>query len=602
MSNLEEFKIDNIKTSWDLEKYFYSSLKDKNLIEDIENIEKKVLKFKKKYENRIKELSPKQLVEFFEDEQELDFSVNKPILYIFLKKSLNLIDEEIILLDEKLNFIFTNVGNYLLFVQEEFKDIGKKKLLELSKKDELRNYKKILIEKVDSLKFLLSSKEEYILNIKQANSSSFISLYDEFNASFKFKFKENNKIKLLTREEISKFILSPNQELRKKAKESIYENFSNQKSQIVLSKLYMLIVRDWINEKNLRGYKTPISIRNFMEDLEDKTVDNLINQVETNYFLYHNYLKLKKKILNLKVLNSYDLYAPFSTKKKDISFTSAVKIYLGIIKDFDIEFFNYSIDMLENSRVDVFTKQNKQNGAFALYEKNYESFVLLNFTNTNRDLLTLAHEFGHAIHGKLSQKQNSQNFQSPLNLAETASIFNETLVFDSLLKNTKSKQEEIEMITSKLEDLFATIFRQIQYIKFEKRVHKIVEGGGFLTSRELNILWRKEQIKLTSNIVKYLKKSEDESLWSSIPHIFHTPFYCYTYSFGNILSLNLYENYKKQGKSFIKNYKEILSSGGSEKTFDLLLKYGIDINSEKFYEVAFSYIKDLIKRLESITK
>jgi oligoendopeptidase F len=226
------------------------------------------------------------------------------------------------------------------------------------------------------------------------------------------------------------------------------------------------------------------------------------------------------------------------------------------------------------------------------------SCVLLNYTNKLNDVSTLAHEFGHSIHAYLSTIQKPQVYYSGTSMAETASIFNETLL-NNALEKTLTESEKLGFLENQLSDIFSTIFRQVQYTLFEKRVHEAVYNGQELSYNDFNKIWREEQTKMTGDYVEYSLEAEKESGWSSIPHIFATPFYCYSYAFGNILSFALYEKYVEEGQGFVEKYKNILRSGGSKPPYDLLMENGLDITSPEFYRSGLKVVENLVNEFES---
>ena len=252
--------------------------------------------------------------------------------------------------------------------------------------------------------------------------------------------------------------------------------------------------------------------------------------------------------------------------------------------------------MVEQGRIDVFPKAGKRGSAFASYTSGFESFVFLNYTNKFKDVLTLAHELGHATHGFLSQKQKSHVFESPLCLAETASIFNETLISNKL-KEKLSAKEKVKFLVEELDEIFASIFRQVQYVSFEERVHQKYLDGEVLTSVEFSKIWREEVEKLTGGIVEF--PFDEDVSWMRIHHLFHYPFYCFTYAFGNILSFSLYEKYVK-GELKVEEYKDILRAGGSKEPKELLSKYGIDIESQKFYQDGLKRVEEMVNELKEL--
>jgi oligoendopeptidase F len=222
----------------------------------------------------------------------------------------------------------------------------------------------------------------------------------------------------------------------------------------------------------------------------------------------------------------------------------------------------------------------------------------LNFTGKLRDVSTISHELGHAIHGHLSQGQEAPVYDSPLSMAETASIFSEMLLGEKV-KSLVSTEEYREYLNERLGDIFATIFRQVQYVVFERQVHEQIHKGAELSYKDLNTLWRAEQDKLYGGVVRYDTDAENESGWSMIPHIFHTPFYCYAYAFGNILTFALY-NKVQSGELTKEDYKDILRAGGSERPRDILGRYGIDIASAEFYQAGLREVEKMVEEFEQL--
>lgn len=222
----------------------------------------------------------------------------------------------------------------------------------------------------------------------------------------------------------------------------------------------------------------------------------------------------------------------------------------------------------------------------------------MNFTGKLRDVSTISHELGHAIHGYLSQGQEAPVYDSPLSMAETASIFSEMLLGEKV-KSIVSTEEYREYLNERLGDIFATIFRQVQYVIFERQVHEQIHKGAELSYKDLNTLWRAEQDKLYGGIVRYDTDAENESGWSMIPHIFHTPFYCYAYAFGNLLTFALY-NKVQSGELTKEDYKDILRAGGSERPRDILGRYGIDIASADFYQAGLREVEKMVEEFEQL--
>jgi oligoendopeptidase F len=402
---------------------------------------------------------------------------------------------------------------------------------------------------------------------------------------------------MLTEEEIRAFAKNPNRDIRRKAAESMNSVYLVHQNQITLGNLYTGIVKNWSSSMELRGYKTVMSKRNISEQVPDEVVDTLMSEVQKFYPLYQRFLRAKQKHLGLETLYGYDVHAPIFKIEKKVSYDEAMKMVQDMFDGFDSRFGNYARDMLEAGRVDVFPKAGKRGGAFASYDKGLESFVLLNFTDTIDDIFTLAHELGHAIHGHLAQVQASCVYDAPLVLAETASIFSESLLMERI-QGTLSDEEKLELLNQKLLDVFGSIHRQIMYVSFERRVHEHIHAGGELTYKELNLWWDEESKKLGGDVVTPILPPEKNYTWSAIPHIFSTPFYCYAYSFGMLVSLALVEKYKREGTAMIDDYVKLLSSGGSVSPVEILQSIGINVTQPAFYSDAFATIENWLAEFE----
>ncbi len=593
------------KYNWNLEKYFYNWIDDKNLENDLKSVIQDIQNFIKKYKWKIQNFQKaEEVLQYYQDDEKISLKLNKIFHYLFYKNSLNTQDQAIIKKTMEVENLFVEIQNQLLFVQEEFKKLGKTKLKEFSESPILKSYKYLLDDKIKSLKHILSKKEEKLLNELSPIDNQIENLYNEFHSWLSFKIKLNWENKVLTEDEVRSLRSNPDPKIRRLAYKTLREVYWKKWNKTVLSNIYSTFVKQWWLSVKLRKYKTVMEPRNISEWLDNKVVDLLMQQVMENYYLFQRYVWLKAKLLWKKLpLAIQDIQAPVVESKTKFTKEQAIQKHLDVMKDFDETFYNYSVDLLKKWRVDFDPKQWKRWGAFASYSKWQESFVLLNFTWKLNDISTLSHEFGHAIHGHLSQIQPEAVYDSPLSLAETASIFNEMLLSEHLLNDKNlTKEDKINLLENKLGDVFSTIFRQIQYVDFEKQVHTNIQQNKQFSHQDYCKTWRNTQEKMTWKSIKYDVKAEEESSWSMIPHIFHTPFYCYAYAFGNILTFSLYNKYKTEWKKFVQDYKQILSSGGSIPPKELLAQFGIDITKNKFYQDAFKEIEKMLNLLESLIK
>ncbi len=244
----------------------------------------------------------------------------------------------------------------------------------------------------------------------------------------------DGEMRTMTEDEVRTLRMHHDRDVRKRAYESLRRVYNTRQNQITLSRTYTQIVKDWVSDVELRGYAGVMSARNVREELDDTTVDMLLQETVEHANLYQRYFELKRKHLGLDTLYDYDATASIASSKRTFDFSEAIQLHLDTVRDFDKEFHAHSVRMLKEGRIDVFPSHGKRGGAFACYTKNSPEFVLLNYTGDLRDVATISHELGHAVHGYLSQIQSHTGFHSPLSLAETASVFCETLLSERLIR------------------------------------------------------------------------------------------------------------------------------------------------------------------------
>lgn len=589
-------------THWNLARYFYSWLDDPRLQSAIENILPSVKIFSEKYKDTFHTFTTSdQIGEFYREYSLLSHALATPSYYLFYRSSLNTQDLEVLKKLGEMDYIGTQAANELLWIAQWWKSIGYDRIMEWSQDPSLAPYKNDLVSTADGIKYILSEREEYVLNIKSRPLGLAHSLHDELTGSYEFMMNIAGEEKILTEEEVRSYRQHKDRTVREEAYHSLRRVYNTKANQITLGSIYTSIVKDAVSEIPMRHMPDNVmASRNISEEMDDEVVNMLLSEVESAYPIYQRFLRAKAKMLWFETdFSVWDVGAPLGGSDQDFTFDEAYDLHLSVMQDFDSEFYDYSRRMIEEERIDVFPNPGKRGGAYASYRKWEESFVLLNFTGKLRDVSTISHELGHAIHGHLSQVQEAPVYDSPLSLAETASIFSEMLLGEKI-KSLVTSDEYREYLNERLGDIFATIFRQVQYVVFERQVHEQIHTGTELSYKDLNTLWRAEQDKLYGGIVRHDIPAEDESGWSMIPHIFHTPFYCYAYAFGNLLTFALY-NKVQDGSLSIEDYKDILRAGGSERPRDLLARYNIDIASPEFYRAGLREVEKMVEEFESLS-
>jgi len=445
--------------------------------------------------------------------------------------------------------------------------------------------------------YTLSEAEEKVINLKDVTGiDAVVTMYTMITNKFTFKLEVDGEEKTLTREELMTYARSPNPELRQAAYDEQYRIYSE--AGTLLAQAYNYRVRDWANEQvNLRQFSSPIAARNLANDIPDEAVDTLLDVIEEQASVFHRYFALKAKWLGLPKLRRYDLYAPLSASEKKVDYAEAAHTVLETFEQFSPEIGAYARRVFEEDHIDSEVRVGKRGGAFCMsVMPEMTPYVLMNYTGDVRDVATLAHELGHAIHAMIASDHSILTFHSALPLAETASTFSEMLLTDRLLAEEKDPAIRRDLLVAALDDAYATILRQAYFVLFEREAHKLILEGK--TVDEMNQVYLANLERQFGDVIDIAEVFKWE--WISVPHIYSVPFYCYAYSFGQLLVLALYQRYKEQGTAFIPQYLKILSYGGSASPQRILSEAGIDMSSPDFWRGGFKVLENMIDELEAI--
>ncbi len=364
-------------------------------------------------------------------------------------------------------------------------------------------------------------------------------------------------------------------------------------------RIYQAVVKGWGAEAKLRGFNTPISMRNHRNSVSDKAIGTLMEVAETNRGIFQRYFRWKAEELGLGKLTRFDIYAPIHNGKKEesIPFGRAVDEVLEMFGDFSPRFREYALRMVTEGRIDSHPRKRKRGGAFCSEPGPGElPYVLLNHTGDSESSETLAHELGHAIHDIFAWAQSTSGSHPPLPLAETASILAENLLFERRLGRAEGVDERKALLARKLAKTYATIPRQIGFVKFEMQAHDAIARGT--TREELNDIYFRTLTEQFSNSVEIDPMFANE--WTTIPHIFHAPFYCYAYPFGDLFSSALHQRYR-QDKEFKGDIETLLTRGGSLEPRLALQEIGIDVESSEFWQGSFDYLAEQQTELERLS-
>ncbi len=561
----------------------------------LKNLERKILALEGKRGSLNSKVTSPRFLNILKQFESITEDMTVISAYAFLWYSGNTKDQKARAFDTQIRNQLARLSPRLLFLDLWWQGLPPKTAARISSKATRFRYY------LDTLTRLtphtLSEPEERILTLKNTTGRQALdTLYGVTTNSLSFPLKVKGRKKLLSREELMSYVRHPHTTVRRQAYSSLFTVYETRKD--IIGEVYKSLVEDWGNEgMNLRGYASPISVRNMANDVPDAAVTALLNTCRKNAGVFQEYFGLKRRLLKLRTFHRHDLYAPYGKNEGRYSFARAHTLVLEAYRQFSPTLADLANRVLTEQHLDAALRPGKMGGAFCYSVLPTQTpYVLVNYTGEVRDVSTLAHELGHAVHAMMAANHSILAFHSALPLAETASIFGEQLLSDSLLRNIRDPKVKIGFLINQLDAAYATIMRQAYFVQFEVLAHQLVNQGGTIDDlAQIYLDLLKEQF---GKIVKVDKAFRWE--WLVIPHIFSTPFYCYAYSFGNLLVLALFQRYKQEGPSFVPKYLQLLAGGGSASPQDLLRPLQVDIRARTFWEGGFKRLQHLVGELEGL--
>ena len=561
---------------WDLSKFFNSSDELDKFCLDLQN---RANEFKAKFSQNLSNLNSNEFQNAMSEYEEILSGIGKIMSYAYLKFAKDTSTGAFL---AKYEEICAKIEEIVLFFEIEFNELNSEIQNNfISNTPKFSYYLENLAKnKLHQLSFL---EERILLRTANTGASAFSRLFDESMARARFEFRGQS----LKEEEILSKLSSDDREIRKEAAVALSQGLKPM--QHLLTYIYNMIKTDLKNSCELRGYEYGESSRHLSNQIEKSSVDALIKASENSFDLVSKFYDKKREILGFDKLYDYDRYAPLGGDEK-MEFDEAKSIVIKAFSEFSPLFGDLAKRAFDENWCDVYPDENKQAGAFShSASSDIHPFVLLNFTGRRRDLFTLAHELGHSIHQYLSYSVGYLSSHTPLTTAETASVFCEMLVFE-YIKNSVSKEQRVALLAGKIEDIFATLYRQINFTIFERRIHSY---EGEISSDEIDRIWLEESKKMFGDSL--ILNDYYKIWWSYIPHFIHSPFYCYAYSYAQLLVLALFGLYKSgKCENFVEIYTKFLSLGGSKSPKELVGMFGFDIDDEKFWNIGIDQVANLV--------
>ena len=579
--------------TWDLSD-LYSNLKDKKIQRDIKDLFQKSEAFEKKYRGKINSpnLTQKFLLNAVEDLEYISEKIGKLLSFAYLVFAGNTRNPENGAFLQMIQEKSTEARKHLMFFELEWIKLSNKKVDSLLNNKILFQYKHFLEQERRYKPHKLSEPEEKILDEKaNTGSRAFKRLFDEILNNIRFKIRLDGKTKSLSETEILALLYDPDRNKRKAGAKSLTVGLKENSH--VLTYIFNTLVQDHALNDRLRLFENPMDSRNLSNEIDKKTLDSLMTSCERNYDMVDTYYSLKKRLLGIKKFYDYDRYAPIFHDSEIINYKKSKEIILGSFHNFSPKMATIAQKFFDKNWIDAEVRDGKRGGAFSHSTvPSAHPYVFTNYTGRMRDVMTLAHELGHGVHQYLSRQQGYFQSDTPLTTAETASVFAEILVFHKLMETEKNPKTKLALICGKLEDIFATVFRQVVLTRFEESLHHARRDKGELTSENINELWTEANKPMFG---KSVEMSDDyRNWWMYIPHFIHSPFYCYAYSFGELLVLSLYSKYIDEGNVFVPRYIELLSSGGSDAPEVLLERVGVNIKDPDFWQGGLDLLREMV--------
>ena len=551
--------------------------------------------FRARFEGKLAGLPGAELgaaIAAFEATQE---SLGRVMSYASLVHAGNMADPEIGRFYQTMHERVNDISTDLLFFTLEINRIEDAALEPKLAAPELRRYAPWLRDVRAFRPYQLSDELERLLHEKSvAGRDAWSRLFDETEAALRFRVGRKD----LTSAEALHLLSDRDPAKRKAAAKALGEVFG--KNARLFAHITNTLVKDKEVEDRWRGFKRPISSRNLANLIEDEVVDALIAAVRGAFpTLAHRYYRLKARWFGVEALPYWDRNAPLpEDEDRTIPWPEAQRIVLDAYGAFSPDMAAVGRRFFEHRWIDAPARPGKASGAFAHPTvPSAHPYLLLNYMGKARDVMTLAHELGHGVHQVLAAPQGNLMADTPLTLAETASVFGEMLTFQAMLRAESDPTRRRIMLAAKVEDMLNTVVRQIAFVEFESRVHD-ERRGGELTPERIGEIWLDVQRESLGPAIRF--EDEYRWYWTYISHFIHTPFYVYAYAFGDCLVNSLYAVYEGAAPGFAEKYLEMLRAGGTRRHRELLAPFGLDASDPAFWHKGLGVIARFIDELEAM--
>jgi oligoendopeptidase F len=553
-------------------------------------------KFQSRYAGKVAELDAAALQTAMRELEEINELIGRAGSYASLEFATDTADPARGALLQLVQERATEIETLLLFFDLEWAEVDDEKADELLASDELDRYRHHLQSVRRYRPHLLSESEEKILAEKSISSqAAWGRLFGELTAALRVDLDETE----LTLEVALSRLQSPDREVRRSAADAV--SVALEPGLRTRGFIYNTLVFDKSVEDRLRRYPNWLASRNLANEASDESVMALIKAVRGRYDIPQRWYRLKAKLLGVDRLADYDRSAPVLAEDIVYSWGEARDLVLDTYQSFSPVAGEVTRQFFDDHWIDAPVRPHKRGGAFCAYTvPSVHPYVMLNFTATRRDVLTMAHELGHGLHASLARPQGVFHQSTPLTLAETASVFGEELVFGRMLAEASDDEQRLGLLAERVDGAIATVFRQMAMNRFEHLVHTRRRSEGELSTDRINETWVETQAELFGDSVEIT--GGYRMWWSYVPHFMNTPGYVYAYAYGLLLALSVYSRYLEEGDPFVPQYIELLSAGGSRSPEELAAIVGIDLSDPGFWDSGLALVEHQLAEAEALAK
>jgi len=595
MASKKTAKIDPKKTLWDLNE-LAKGKDDPKIDRNFKAFEKGAKVFSKKYRGKVSKLGPAAMLTALKELERIDLKAWDIMVFAQLEFSTKANDPEWGAFVQGVQERLTQASSQLEFFKVEWTRVAATKAKKLAADPKLARYRHFLEHAHSYKKHTLKEGEEIIASkMGQVGQGAWSRYYGTVLSDVEYKFRG----KTVTESEITGFITDPDRSKRRDASSARIKGLKANAKPLTFA--FNMVLAGKMVGDDIRDYEHWVQSRNKSNEIPDSVVDALVTAMQDRKDIMQRYYRMKKKLLGVSKLMSYDTFAPLPTDKAGkMKFETAVDMVSEVFHETRPSFGKIADDMFAKKHVDVPPYKGKRGGAFCMPNMSGTPYVLLNWTGKMRDTATLAHEFGHAVHMELSRKRGPMGGTESLVMAEVASVFMETLLYNKLLNAAKNPKERLTLLRQIIEDGIATTFRQLQFNRFEDRVHNARRESGELSTAQICDHFRGAEKEFFGNAMT--PHAGAENFWMYVQHFVNVPGYVYAYCASYLVVLALYKRYLDEGKGFLVKYEKMLAAGGSQTPEELLGALGVDWTDPAFWLGGLEVFEDYINQFEATAK